>query len=318
MATELTKRLPRSTGPARDYRRVNIKQVDAFTETPQTGNPAGVVLNAGGLSDTQMQAIAREMALSETAYVLPASIPGADLKIRWFTPTDEVALCGHATVAAFHALASEGLHGMGSIGTYAFKLETKSGILPVNITKGLSGIDVFFGLPVPEFVRAPQFKLDLMRILNLKAEDIDPRLPIVSTDMLFVPVPRLHIMFSLAPNFHALSQLLENRNLTGVCVFTTETIERKSSVHSRFFAPNLGINEDPVTGSANGPLGVYLYEQGLVEPVGDTVIIIGEQGDEIGRKGRVTVQVKVKGAQVLSVTIGGRAVTVLDGEMLVA
>ena len=295
--------------------KTRVKQVDAFTETPLTGNPAGVVLTAEGLSDQQMQTIAREMALPETAFILPPTTPAANLRIRWFSPQVEVALCGHATVASFHALAEEGMHGMKHVGTYNFKLETKSGILPLTVEKASSGTDVFFGLPVPEFTRAGQYKLDIMRILNVPLEEFENRIPIVVTDYLFVPIRRLHTIFAMKPNFFAMSQFLSNKGITGLCAFTTETVDRGSSVHSRFFAPTVGINEDPVTGSANGPLGVYLFERGELEATGETLTIVGEQGDAIGRKGRVTIRLSVEGTQVTSVQIGGRAVTVLDGEM---
>ncbi len=303
----------------REFKRINIKQVDAFTETPLQGNPAGVVLNAQGLSDQQMQAVAREMAVPETAFVLPATQPGADLRIRWFSAETEVRLCGHATIASFHVMAEESAYDMTEPGMYAFNLETKSGILPVRVDKTVSHADVFLGLPMPEFLRAGQFKLDLMRILNITLEEFDPRLQIVTTEYLFVPVRRLHTIFAIKPNFFALAQFLTNRKLTGLCVFTTETIERKSAVHSRFFAPTEGINEDPVTGSANGPLGVYLYDQGMLDDkvVQDAITIVGEQGDVIGRKGRVTIQMNLRGKSVSSVAVGGRAITTLDGEMIV-
>jgi len=297
--------------------KITLKQVDAFTVVPLTGNPAGVVMKADGLTPQQMQVIAREMAVPETAFILPASTPSADLRIRWFTPTVEVPLCGHATIGSFHALAEDGMYGMKDIGTYSFNLETKSGILPITVEKNREGITVFFGLLVPEFVRAGQYKLDIMRILNISLEEFENRMPIVMEHYLYVPIRRLHTLFSMKPNFFAMSQFLSNRNLTGLCVFTTETVDRDSAVHSRFFAPTVGINEDPVTGSANGPLGVYLFDRGEVEPVGDTVTLIGEQGDAIGRKGRVVVQLKVQGSRVLSVQIGGSAVTVLEGEMLI-
>lgn len=304
---------------AKEYKRINIKQVDAFTDVPLMGNPAGVVLNAQGLSDQQMQAIAREMAVPETAFILPASQPGADLRIRWFSSETEVPLCGHATIACFHVMAEEGLRDMTEHGTYTFNLETKSGVLPVRVEKTMSHADVYFGLPIPEFLRAGQFKLDLMRILNITLEEFDPRMQIVMTNYLFVPVRRLHTIFAVKPNFFALSQFLTNRKLMGVCVFTTETIERKSTVHSRFFAPTVGINEDPVTGSANGPLGVYLYEQGILDDKinGDAISIIGEQGDVMERKGRVTIQLGLRGKTVHSVMVGGRAITTLDGEMII-
>jgi len=295
-----------------------MKQVDAFTEWPLSGNPAGVVLDAEGLTDGQMQTIAREMSLSETAFVLPATTQEADLQIRWFTPLVEVNLCGHATIATFHALAEESLYGMNTPGVYRFRLETKSGILPIVVDKQPQRITVYLGLNVPRFQRAGQYKLDMLRILNISLDEVESRLPIVATDYLFVPIRRLHTIFSMKPNFFAMSQFLTNRKLLGLCVFTTETIEQSSAVHSRFFAPGAGIEEDPVTGSANGPLGVYLFERGVVEANGDTVTLVGEQGDAIGRKGRVQIELKVQGDRVLSVEIAGRAVTVLDGELLIA
>lgn len=297
--------------------KIRIKQVDAFTETPLTGNSAGVVMRAEGLNPEQMQLIAREMAVAETAFVLPPSLPGAGLRIRWFTPAVEVPLCGHATIAAFHALAEEGMAGMTDPGSYSFSLETMSGILPVTVEKSREAITTLFGLPVPEFVRAGQYKLDIMRILSISLEEFENRMPIVMAHYLYVPVRRLHTLFSLKPNFFAMSQFLTNRKLLGMCVFSTETVERTSAVHSRFFAPPVGINEDPVTGSANGPLGVYLFEHGEVQAVDDTVSLVGEQGDPIGRKGRVVIQLRVAGDRVVAVQIGGRAVTVIDGEMVI-
>lgn len=319
-------------------RRVHIKQVDAFTETPLTGNPAGVVVDASGLTDTDMQVIAREMALPETAFILPASMKGADLRIRWFTPQVEVPLCGHATIAGFHSLAEEGLYGMSHDGTRHFNVETLSGVLPVTVEKSSALIDVWFGLNLPSFTRASMQKLDIMRILNITLEDFESRLPIVADRYLYVPLRRLHTVFALQPNIFAVSQFLSNRNLSGLCVFTMETVERTSSVHSRFFAPNLGINEDPVTGSANGPLGVYLFDNGVLAEHGDAprskrtakkstdapveedklLTLVAEQGDAIGRRGRVHVRLALHGGQVAAVSIGGRAVTVFDGEMLIA
>jgi trans-2,3-dihydro-3-hydroxyanthranilate isomerase len=321
-----------------DRRRVHIKQVDAFTESPLTGNAAGVVVDAAGLSANEMQLIAREMAVPETAFVLPATIKNADLRLRWFTPVLEVPLCGHATVASFHALAEDGLYGMSQDGEYKFSLETKSGVLPVTVEKSGTCIDVRFGLTLPTFVRAGIQKLDVVRILNVGFDELDSRLPIVADQYLYVPFRRLHTLFALRPNMFAVSQFLANRNYAGLCVFTTETIDRTSTVHSRFFAPHQGIEEDPVTGSANGPLGVYLFENGLLGEQGEVVrprrtakkmqippedvpkqlTIIAEQGDAIGRKGRVRVLLETRGTQVSAVSIGGRAVTVFDGEMVIA
>jgi trans-2,3-dihydro-3-hydroxyanthranilate isomerase len=316
--TSMTPILSLRTHPHTPDRRegtIRVKQVDAFTDSPLSGNPAGVVLDAQGLTDQQMRTIAREMSLSETAFLMPATTDEADLRIRWFTPLVEVDLCGHATVGTFHALAEESMYGMDTTGMHQFRLETKSGILPVLVEKVPERITVYLGLNMPKFQRASQYKLDMLRILNISLDEVESRLPIVATDYLFVPIRRLHTIFSMKPNFFAMSQFLTNRKINGLCVFTTETLERTSAVHSRFFAPNLGINEDPVTGSAHGPLGVYLFEQNRVSPHGDMVTLIGEQGDAMGRKGRVTIQLKLQGKDISSVYIGGNAITVLDSTM---
>jgi trans-2,3-dihydro-3-hydroxyanthranilate isomerase len=295
--------------------KIRIKQIDSFTSLPLSGNPAGVVQAADALTDQQMQAIAREVGASETAFILSPSTPAANLRIRWFTPQEEVGLCGHATVAAFHALAEDGSMGMANQGTFAFQMETKSGILPVTVDKDTEGAVVFLGLPVPEFIRAGQFKLDVMRILNIQMEEFENHLPIVVAENLYVPVRRLHTIFSMKPNIYAMTQFLANRHLPGLCVFTTETIEKTSSVHSRFFAPTAGIVEDPVTGSSNGPLAAYLFERGLIETKGPMITLIAEQGDVIGRKGRVTVRLVLEGERITAIKVGGRAVTVLDSEL---
>lgn len=300
---------------AQQHRTIAIRQVDAFTDTPLSGNPAGVVMQAAGLTDQQMQLIAREIAASETAFVLPATVPRADLRLRWFTPLTEVPLCGHATVAAFHALAEEGLHGMVRNGRYEFQLETRSGQLPVTVEKSAAATEVFLGLRMPEFSRAGHHKLDVMRILNITLDEFENRLPIVMTDYLYVPIRRLHSMFSMRPNLFALAQFLTNRKLEGLCVFTTETVDRRSAAHVRFFAPTVGINEDPVTGSATGPVGVYLVQHNLAAADGELAGLIVEQGDVMGRRGRVAVQVTVKNGVPAAVRIGGRAVTVLSGEI---
>ncbi len=298
-------------------RKISIKQVDAFTTIPFTGNPAAVVTKADGLSESQMQAIAREMGISETVFILPRSKPDADLSVRWFTPSIEVYHCGHGTIAGFHALAEEGKCGLTGNGLRHFQLETQSGIVPVEVEKDSAEVGVRFELQVPTFKRASQYKLDLVRILNVRLEEFDPHLSIVQTHYLFVPIRRLHTIFSMKPNFQAMANFMRMRNLEGICVFTTETIDRSSSVHSRFFAPAIGINEDPVTGSSNGPLGAYLLEFGVLEPKDGTCRIIAEQGDVIGRRGRVVVDLEVKQGSVRNVKIGGQAVTVLEGELVV-
>jgi PhzF family phenazine biosynthesis protein len=296
---------------------ITIRQVDAFTAVPHTGNPAGVVLDAAGLSQEQMQSIAREMNLSETAFVLAPTKQGADIRIRWFTPTVEVPLCGHATIAAFHAIAEEGGLGINGPGQYRFNLETAAGILPVEVERGPGGNLVYLGLRVPDFERVPHLKVDLVRLLGIPAVEFDNRVPILRESYLYVFIRRLHTLFTMKPNFLNISTFLSSRNLNGLCLYTLETIDRDSKVHSRFFAPNCGINEDPVTGSSHGPLGVILHDHGLLAAVEGLAAFRGEQGDAIARRGRVLVEVTGRDGRAVSVRIGGQAVTVLRGEMVV-
>lgn len=297
-------------------KKIRIKQVDAFTLEPHTGNPAGVVMDGDVLSEAHMQRVAREMSVSETAFVLSSSKPGADLKIRWFTPTNEVPLCGHATVASFHALAEEGRFGMKADGTFSFHVETASGILPVTVEKAKQSTTVMFGMKIPVFEKASHLKIDLLRVLNITMTEFETEVPVLRHDYLYVPVKRLHTLFTMKPNFLAIANFLSTRTLQGMCVFTLETIERESAVHSRFFAPHQGINEDPVTGSAHGPLAVLLYEAGVVRGDGERCVLQGEQGDAMGRRGRVAVELFLKDEKPASVMVGGGAVTVLEGEML--
>lgn len=298
-------------------KRIKIKQVDAFTTTPFMGNPAGVVIQAKGLTEKEMQFIAREMNVSETAFILPPKKPRADVRVRWFTPTTEVPLCGHATIASFHALAEERILGMSKTGKYHFRLETKSGILPIGVERATQRTVIRFGLPVPRFQRVKVDVHMLARVLNISAAEFDKSLPTVAAGNIYVPIRRLSTILKMKPDFNRMLEVGSDEKIDGFCVFTTETVEPSSSVHSRFFAPYAGINEDPVTGSANGPLGAYFYEQGLLGSGDGIRKIVGEQGDAIGRKGRVLIELEVRNQKVRSVAIGGEAVTVLRGEIII-
>jgi trans-2,3-dihydro-3-hydroxyanthranilate isomerase len=297
-----------------------IKHVDAFTVHPFRGNPAGVVIDAKGLTDVEMQLLAREMNLSETAFVLPPTAKGADLQIRWFTPTDEVALCGHATIASFHALAEEGLEGMSTQGQHYFKLQTKSGILSIRVEKNFQGTTIEFELPLPQFRAKNKAPGQIMKALGLSIRDLDNRLPIVREADLFIPVKTLSTLKQLSPAFGALRHECKKDKLRGISVFTLETVEKTSAIHSRFFGPAVGVDEDPVTGSSNGPLGVYLAR--YVAPKGISIVgrdlpdgrveFVGEQGYFLNRPGHVKIRVQADGENVKGVSIAGEAVTIMN------
>ncbi|MFH0990958.1 MAG: PhzF family phenazine biosynthesis protein [bacterium] len=304
-------------------RPLKIKQVNAFTTERFSGNPAGVVLDAKGLQDNTMQLIAREMNLSETAFILPPTIKSANLQIRWFTPNLEVALCGHATIASFHALSEESLFGMKHPGDYSFKLQTKSGVLTLNVRKHANGSEIEFQIPIPKFKALPSVPLPILKALGLSRNDVDRRIPFLSHSYLYLPLRKLSTVQRLQPEYGELERSLKKSGKEGLCVFTLQTIEESSAVHSRFFAPGFGILEDPVTGSANGPLGAILYSYAITKGLSIPCAIrddrrlefIGEQGDEIDRKGRVKIRVKVRGNTIEYLSIAGEAVTIFDAVM---
>jgi trans-2,3-dihydro-3-hydroxyanthranilate isomerase len=297
-----------------------IKHVDAFTTHTFAGNPAGVVIDAKGLTDSDMQLLAREKNLPETAFVLPATIKGADLQIRWFSPAAEVALCGHATIASFHALAEEGMEGMSTQGQHYFKLQTKSGILQIRVEKNFQGMTIEFELPLPKFRVKKGLSGEMLKAIGISAADVDKRIPILVERDLYIGIKKLRKLKSVQPDFASLKKASLKEKLLGVCLYTFETVEKTSAVHSRFFAPAVGINEDPVTGSANGPLGVLLWKFALPKGIvvasrqlsDGRIEFIGEQGFAINRPGHVKIRINADGEKVRGVSIAGEAVTVMN------
>jgi trans-2,3-dihydro-3-hydroxyanthranilate isomerase len=296
-----------------------IKQVDAFTDRVFTGNPAAVLPDASGLSDEQLQLIAREMNLSETAFVFPATDSTHDLELRWFTPTKEVNLCGHATIAAFHALVEEKQFGLGETPNKDFRVKTRSGILPVSVEQRNEKVMVKFGIPVPTFEKFDGQIADLFNTLSVPTEQLDKSLPVLisSSRYLYLPFINREPLLKMSPDFQSLKQLSLRRGLTGVCVFTTETKHPTSAAHSRFFAPAVGIDEDPVTGSAQGELACYLYQQKRIEGTDGKIPVTLEQGYIINRGGRVWAELVIKNDTIESVSISGYAITVMNGQLLV-
>ncbi|MCP4725971.1 MAG: PhzF family phenazine biosynthesis protein [bacterium] len=298
-------------------KKLRIKQVDAFTKIPFSGNPAGVVTSASGLTVRQMKLIAREMNLSETVYVLPPKSPQANMNIRWFTPASEVDLCGHATIAAFHAMAEEKKYGMNRSGKYKFKIDTRSGILPVQVKiENMNNILVQFGLPVPVYEYCDVDIEMLTQALNAIPDFLEAKYKIAKDKFqLVIPVKSLDILHGFKPNYASVEEICRKTKTKALTVFTTETADKEASVQTRCFVPLLGVNEDPVTGSSLGPLGIYLAEQGIVKIVEGKANFVAEQGDCLMRAGRVNVEFRKTVRGYSDLFIAGRAVTVFEGEI---
>jgi PhzF family phenazine biosynthesis protein len=289
---------------------MQVTIVDAFTKTPGAGNRAGVVLDAAGLDAAAMQRIAAAVGASETAFLL-APPRERTIRLRYFAPLEEIPFCGHATVATFHLLAERGM--LAGPGTYT--LECPVGTLDVELEQGGR---VWISTPRLPWEESPVPLEKVMALVGGTVEMVDRSLPVLRNGhRLMIPMLRREDVWALAPRGGAIDAALRPHGLSGIYVFTRDTREAGSVAHSRYFVPGAGIPEDPVTGSAGGPLGRYLAMQGVLAlpAAGGTVRARIEQGDAIGKPGRVELEVSGRTGQPETVRIGGVAVTVLEGTL---
>ena len=268
---------------------MKVKKVNAFTESIDGGNPAGVVTNSPNLTEEQMKYITKILAVSETAFVFPSSIAG--YKVRFFSPEVEVDLCGHATIATFFTMANDGMFGDVK-GKITVDQETKAGILPVDIyfkDDGCEKVMMAQGKLVLKGIHLDRGKL--AKSLNVKESEIDDTLPeqIVSTGLFTLPVciKSFDTLKTMRPNYDLIKKICKDIGVGSFHVFTFETIGETSAYHARNFAPLYGINEDPVTGTANGAVCSYLLKNKILK----AKKLVCEQGDIIGRSGRVFVEI---------------------------
>lgn len=294
-----------------------IYEVNAFSDVPHGGNPAGVVPNATGLNYNDMLNIAKDMNLSETAFIFPIQNDEWDYEVRFFTPTQEVDLCGHATIASFFTLASKGII-TGTDNVKIIKQKTKAGILPVELYFNDSKIDnVMMTQAKPKFVFDVENIDELAEIMGIKACDIGADgyylIPMaVSTGLtdIILPVKSLSVLKSINPNFSKLAQYSNDLNIIGVHVFTLETEEDSSTLSCRNFAPAVGINEEAATGTSNGALGAYLVENDVLK-FKDNITIICEQGYYMNRPSKIIVRLEGSKSS-LTVKVGGKAIIIKE------
>ncbi len=293
-------------------KRIRIQQVDAFTTVPFGGNPAGVVTDASALTEAEMQAIAREMNLSETAFVTPSQ--AANFRVRFFTPLKEIGLAGHPTIATMHALAEEGRIPLRE-GVTVVTQELKVGVLPVEIHAADGVVQrIVMTQKRPEFLATYPHR-EWAAALGVAPEDLDTRYPIqtvsTGTPQLMALVRSLRVLERMKPDFNRLAELTDRGDFFSIHVFCLGGYSPQADVHARHFAPSAGVAEDPVTGSASGGMGAYLVKYGLVEK-GQ---LVAEQGHIVGRPGTVYIEAVKEGEAITSVKVGGQAVTVMTGEM---
>jgi trans-2,3-dihydro-3-hydroxyanthranilate isomerase len=296
-------------------RHYTVVQVDAFTTQPLQGNPCAVLPDARGLSGAEMQAIAREMNLSETAFVFPSAQRKADFRFRYFTPVTEIPLAGHPTISTAHVLVEEGRVKLAD-GKATFMIELNVGVLPVEITGREGNVThVVMTQKKPEFGRTFEHS-EVAPVFGLSVDDLDARFPpqVVSTGtpQLMTLVKSLDVLKRIRADAHALEELCRRSEFFSAHLFCLGGLAPNADTHARHYAPEAGIAEDPFTGSASGGMGAYIVHHGILS--GPRFHI--EQGHLCGRPGEGDVEVVGSREDIQTVKVGGPAVTVMRGELI--
>lgn len=286
---------------------IKVKKVNAFTESINGGNPAGVLLDSPDLTDEQMAFITKQLGVSETAFVFPSK--KADYKVRFFSPNVEVDLCGHATIATFFTMALNRVFSQDK--EIVVTQETKAGILPVSIYFSKGEVDKVMMTQGQAIYKNIHFDISkIAESLKIDTDEIDDTIPnqTVSTGLFTLPIciKSYGVLKNIKPDFEEIEKICYKLGVCSFHLFTFETLEPKSTYHARNFAPVYTINEDPVTGTANGAVCSYLLKNRSIQ--GNSFIC--EQGDIIGRPGRVLVEIKNN-----IVRVGGRARIVEEKEI---
>jgi trans-2,3-dihydro-3-hydroxyanthranilate isomerase len=290
-------------------RRLAFVQMDVFSSRPLEGNQLAVFTDGRGLSSEEMQAIAREMHFSETTFVLPdpAAPPGAPARVRIFTVEEELPFAGHPTLGTAMVLRGAGA-------AREVVLDLPVGRIPVAFEDRPEGTFGEMRQQDPRF-GAVHARADFARALGLSPDDLDPGLPVetVSTGLPFtvVPIRSLATIRALQIDWGRAAAYLadtEGRFLYFVC---RETVAPAARLHARMIFYG---GEDPATGSAAGCCAAWMVAHGVARPE-ERVLI--EQGLEVRRPSRLFVRAGLLGERVVNVRVGGHAVEVARGELVV-
>ena len=291
-------------------------RVDVFADRPLEGNPLAVFPRAQGLRDSEMLAIAREMNISETTFVLPPSKPGANYRNRIFTPGGELPFAGHPSLGTAYVAAMEGIVPLGE-GTVTVHQEVKVGVLPLELHVRGGIVDrVVMTQGKPALGKRFTAVTGLAKALRIRSTDITatrllPQVASTGVRSLQVPMRSLGVVREMEPDMPALAKVLRRVDPdAGAYVFTFEGGD--ADLHARGFFPGAGIPEDPATGSAAGACGVYLATNGRL-PAKEWFVI--EQGIEVHHPSRIEVSVEMNRRRVATVRVAGKVVPVMRGTL---
>jgi trans-2,3-dihydro-3-hydroxyanthranilate isomerase len=278
---------------------LSYQRVDVFTDRPLAGNALAVFTHAEGLDQQTMQALAREMNLSETAFVLARGRGDADAELRIYTPTMELPFAGHPTLGSAFVLGASLQHEV-------VRLVTRRGLVPVRLTRQQGRITFgWMTQPLPT-VTAYGAAGELLGALGVDGSSLPIEVYDNGPNYVFVELPTPAAVAALGPDLGRLAAL----GSLAVSAFARDGARWKC----RVFAPGEGIPEDPGTGAAAGPMALHLARHGRIS-FGDTIVI--DQGQEMGRPSTLHARADGQGSHVTRIEVGGSAVVVGHGEITI-
>jgi trans-2,3-dihydro-3-hydroxyanthranilate isomerase len=317
-------------------RRVDYFIVDVFTETALAGNPLAVFPDRTGLMDDELQRVARELNLSETVFVEDPGDETALRRLRIFTPRREIPLAGHPVVGTWFLLASRGLvdldevlhSGMASlemteegIEKITFRHQLGVGVLPVTVYRkdgevtsvAMDQVRPVFGEEIADV--GPIAKALGLKADQIKRSGLPPQVVSTGLPVMIAPVAKMSDLQSIQINTTEFSKLTAGDECTGIYAFTRDVPREVALVRARGFFPEVGVAEDPATGSAAGCLGSYLARHEVILPMPSVAFQIC-QGVEIGRPSMIGVEITAEGPEITRVRVVGTAVMVIEAELL--
>lgn len=290
--------------------------VDVFTNEIFGGNQLAVVPDATEIEEAHLQKIAREFNFSETTFVFPPNNKENDLKVRIFTPFYEVPTAGHPTIGTAYVLMNH--EKIITLSPGCLVMEQLVGDIRVTF-ENVKGTfkNITMSQPLAVFGDTFEDQILIAEILGIETKDLIADLPIQAVscgnNFLYVPVKNQQALRQISINKSLLERYKEKLPSTEIYVFTFDTTYTDSTTHGRMFAPLFGIEEDPATGSASGPLGCYLVKYGKSDGEG----IVCEQGFEMGRHSTVHVDIKQSNGTISEVLVGGSTVLMSKGEIYI-
>jgi len=289
-------------------------QVDAFTDRPLGGNPCAILFDTDEMDSETMLAVAREMNLSETAFVRNSQV--ADFGARYFTPAEEIPLAGHPTIATTFALVESGRLKI-TDGHSRITLELQAGTIPVDIFTDEGKIqNIVMSQQKPRFLSVYPPEI-VMEVFGLTVDDALMDFPIrtvsTGTPQLMIPVRNLDVLRRTRVDIKAYSQLRSSSDFFSPHLFCLEGVTKQGNTFARHFGVPPDTPEDPFTGSATGGMAAYLWRYGLINKPTFTA----EQGHWMNRPGVASVEVIGPRDDITTVKVGGAAVAVLFGEFVI-